>query len=27
MALVATVLYARDGIRGARMQHSVEHEG
>jgi cardiolipin synthase len=27
MALVATVLYARDGIRGVRMQRSVEHEG
>ena len=27
MAMVATVLYARDGIRGARVQRSVEHEG
>ena len=27
MALLATVLYARDGIRGVRMQRSVEHEG
>jgi cardiolipin synthase len=27
MALIATVLYARDGIRGVRMQRSVEPEG
>jgi cardiolipin synthase len=27
MALIATVLYARDGVRGVREQRSVEHEG